>query len=122
MAATAGLGLELTAAAKGWLLDQNTQPEFGARPIRRIVQDFVQDPIVDGLTDGEFVTGDTLRADAPPPEGEGLVFARVAGEEIPTPPPTAEEAPTITPAGATVSTDGDAEATPPGRVTSDSQG
>ena len=122
MAAGAGLGLELTPAAKDWLLDQNTQPEFGARPIRRIVQDFVQDPIVDGLTDGEFVPGDTLRADAPPPGGNSLLFGKVAGEDVPAPPATTEESPAIIPSSATVSAGGDAEAIPPGRATRDSQG
>ncbi len=105
MAASSGLQLSLTAAAKEWLLDQNTQPEFGARPIRRIVQDFVQDPIVDGLTDGAFTFGDTLQADAPAEGGTGLVFTKSATEIAPTADPitpetTAPEAPEVLASGA----------------------
>jgi ATP-dependent Clp protease ATP-binding subunit ClpB len=66
MAANAGLAVELTPAGKEWLLDQNHEPEFGARPIRRIVQDHVLDALVDGLTDGRFAPGDTVRIDATP--------------------------------------------------------
>jgi ATP-dependent Clp protease ATP-binding subunit ClpC len=76
MAANAGFRLEITPGAREWLLDQNTQPEFGARPIRRIVQDFVQDALVDGLTEGRFGAGDTVRAEAPAAGGKGLVFAK----------------------------------------------
>ncbi|HEU5329455.1 MAG TPA: hypothetical protein VFU78_15290, partial [Thermomicrobiales bacterium] len=80
MAANAGLRVEITPAAKEWLLDQNTEPEFGARPIRRIVQDFVQDALVDGLTDARFAAGDTIRADAPAdPAATELAFSKVTG-------------------------------------------
>ncbi len=102
MAANAGLRLDITDGAKSWLLDQNTQPEFGARPIRRIVQDFVQDALVDGLTDGQFAHGDTVLADAPVLGGKELVFARVdasgvppvvpaTNEPLPAPPPESSE-------------------------------
>jgi ATP-dependent Clp protease ATP-binding subunit ClpC len=96
MAAGAGLRFDLTPAAKEWLLDQNTQPEFGARPIRRIVQDFVQDALVDGLTDGDFGHGDTVRADAPPPGGKALILAKVTGATSAAPPAAPET--TTTPA------------------------
>lgn len=65
MAATAGLTIEVTAGAKDWLLAQNDEPEFGARPLRRIVQDHLLDALVDGLTGGRFARGDTIRTDAP---------------------------------------------------------
>jgi ATP-dependent Clp protease ATP-binding subunit ClpA len=99
MAAGAGLRFELTPASKEWLLDQNTQPEFGARPIRRIVQDFVQDALVDGLTNGDFAGGDTVRADAPPPGGKDLVFTKIVGStEVPAVPPAQAEVATPPPA------------------------
>lgn len=66
MATGAGLAVEVTAAAKDWLLTQNDEPEFGARPLRRIVQDHLLDALVDGLTDGHFKRGDTIKVDAPP--------------------------------------------------------
>ncbi len=115
MAAGAGLRLDVTAAAKDWLLDQNTQPEFGARPVRRIVQDFVQDALVDGLTDGGLAPGTTVRADAPPPGGKALIFAQVAtsaaplSDDRPAEPP--EPAAPVTP---TASDDSGAAETPPG--------
>ena len=83
MAANAGFAIEITPGAKEWLLDQNDQPEFGARPIRRIVQDFVQDALVDGLTNGEFGPGDTVRAEAPAIGGKALALSKVAGAAVP---------------------------------------
>lgn len=44
-----GIDLELTAAAKQWLLDQNDQPEFGARPLRRIIGRYLREPLADFL-------------------------------------------------------------------------
>ncbi|HET8627923.1 MAG TPA: ATP-dependent Clp protease ATP-binding subunit [Thermomicrobiales bacterium] len=81
MARNAGLHVEITEPAKDWLLAQNHEPEFGARPIRRIVQDYVLDALVDGLTDAQFAAGDTVRIDAP---GEGpLMLTRVEGTAAP---------------------------------------
>ncbi|MDP9371381.1 MAG: ATP-dependent Clp protease ATP-binding subunit, partial [Chloroflexota bacterium] len=85
MAEGAGLRVEVTPAAQDWLLSRNDEPEFGARPIRRIVQDFVQDRLVDGLTDGEFAAGDGVRVDV---AGEGpLLFTKVERPAVA--PPTA---------------------------------
>jgi len=89
MAANAGFRLDITPGAREWLLDQNNQPEFGARPIRRIVQDFVQDALVDGLTENRFGAGDTVRAVAPPAGGKALIFAKGEAVALPV---VAEEA------------------------------
>ena len=43
------LKLEVTEAAKSWLLDQNEHPEWGARPLRRIIQKHVREPMADFL-------------------------------------------------------------------------
>lgn len=67
-----GLTLELTDAAITWLLAQNDHPEWGARPLRRIIRKFVREPLADYLLTREPPAGAALRLDA----GEsGLVFA-----------------------------------------------
>ncbi len=49
LAAAQGITLELTATAKEWLLAQNDQPEFGARPLRRIIARHLRQPLADFL-------------------------------------------------------------------------
>jgi ATP-dependent Clp protease ATP-binding subunit ClpA len=49
LAAKQGIDLELTPAAKEWLLAQNDQPEFGARPLRRIIGRHLREPLADFL-------------------------------------------------------------------------
>lgn len=44
-----GLQLEITPAAKQWMLAQNNEPEFGARPLRRIIARYVREPLADFL-------------------------------------------------------------------------
>jgi ATP-dependent Clp protease ATP-binding subunit ClpC len=44
-----GIELELTQGAKEWLLAQNDQPEFGARPLRRIIGRYLREPLADFL-------------------------------------------------------------------------
>ena len=44
-----GVALEITDAAKGWMLAQNDHPEWGARPLRRIIQKNMREPLADWL-------------------------------------------------------------------------
>ncbi len=49
LAANQGIELNLTDAAKEWLLAQNDQPEYGARPLRRIIARNLREPLADYL-------------------------------------------------------------------------
>jgi ATP-dependent Clp protease ATP-binding subunit ClpC len=49
LAANQGIELNLTPAAKEWLLAQNDEPEFGARPLRRIIARHLREPLADYL-------------------------------------------------------------------------
>ncbi len=42
------------------LADQGYDPDFGARPLRRVIQQRVEDPLSDKLLSGEFVHGDSI--------------------------------------------------------------
>ncbi|MBI2853669.1 MAG: ATP-dependent Clp protease ATP-binding subunit [Chloroflexi bacterium] len=55
--------LEITEAAKELLASKGYDPAFGARPLRRVVQDMVEDPLSEGLLRGDFRTGDTVIID-----------------------------------------------------------
>ncbi|MGI8424167.1 MAG: AAA family ATPase [Chloroflexota bacterium] len=55
--AAQGIVLETTPEAKGWLLAQHTEPEFGARPLNRIVQTHVKDAVAENLIGGTLVPG-----------------------------------------------------------------
>jgi len=49
LAASQGVALEVTPAARAWLLAQNHEPGMGARPLRRILQRYVRDALADYL-------------------------------------------------------------------------
>ncbi len=68
-----GLGLELSDDARAYLARTGYDPDFGARPLKRIIQREVADPIALALLQGEYRDGDTVRVDASP---DGLVFAK----------------------------------------------
>ncbi len=64
-----GLKLEIGDSAKTWLLAQNDHPEWGARPLRRIIQKFVREPLADYLLDKNPAAGAKIRVDV---DGKGL--------------------------------------------------
>ena len=58
-----GLKLEITPAAREWLADMGYDPEFGARPLKRVIQREVQDPLALKILSGDFREGDTIKID-----------------------------------------------------------
>jgi len=58
-----GISLEVTEAAKDWLAEKGYDPQFGARPVRRVVQDSVEDKLSDSILAGELNPGDTAFID-----------------------------------------------------------
>lgn len=62
--ANRGLRLEVTEAAKAWLLGQNSHPEWGARPLRRIIQRHLREPMADHLLAHSADQGTTVHVDA----------------------------------------------------------
>ena len=58
-----GLKLEISPAAREWLADAGYDPEFGARPLKRVIQREVQDPLALKILSGDFREGDTIKID-----------------------------------------------------------
>ncbi len=75
------LVIEMTEAAKAWLGKTGYNVEFGARPLRRLVQDVVADKLSDELLSGNFTAGDTIIMDV---EEDEIVLHR---KEVPEPLP-----------------------------------
>ena len=68
-----GLGLELTPAAKQLLATKGYDPELGARPLRRAIQRFVEDPMSEQILLHQMLAGDIILADVAA-AGDELVF------------------------------------------------
>jgi ATP-dependent Clp protease ATP-binding subunit ClpB len=67
------LQLSLTDEARAHLARVGYDPDFGARPLKRVLQREIADPIALKLLEGEFHDGDTIVVDASP---DGLVFTK----------------------------------------------
>ena len=66
-----GIKLEVTEAARDFLGDKGYDEVFGARPLRRVIQDMVEDKLSESLLRGQFQPGDTAVVDL---EGEEIVM------------------------------------------------
>jgi ATP-dependent Clp protease ATP-binding subunit ClpC len=58
------LAIELTNEAKQVLAELGYDPNFGARPLRRLIQNQIVDPISEGLLGGTYSAGDLIHVDA----------------------------------------------------------
>jgi ATP-dependent Clp protease ATP-binding subunit ClpC len=52
--------LEASEEAKGLLATQGYDPHYGARPLRRVIQTMIEDPLSEAILAGEYNTGDTV--------------------------------------------------------------
>jgi ATP-dependent Clp protease ATP-binding subunit ClpB len=71
--ASRGLGLELTPKARGFLAEVGFDPVYGARPLKRAIQQHLQDALAVKILDGTFADGDNILAEI---EGDKLVFSK----------------------------------------------
>ncbi|WP_435140019.1 ATP-dependent chaperone ClpB [Pseudopelagicola sp. nBUS_19] len=75
--------VELDDAAKKWLADEGYDPVFGARPLKRVIQRAVQNPMAEGLLAGDIRDGDTVPITA---SADGLIIGdRFGTSEHPKP-------------------------------------
>ncbi|MDU9047593.1 MAG: ATP-dependent chaperone ClpB [Candidatus Electrothrix sp. Rat3] len=68
------LTVELTEAAKLFLVETGYDPSYGARPLKRAIQRYIEDPLALEILEGRFSEGDTVRIDRG--EENRLVFGR----------------------------------------------
>jgi ATP-dependent Clp protease ATP-binding subunit ClpB len=66
------LALVVTPAAEAWLAKAGYDPTFGARPLRRVIQHHVEDPLALALLDGRYAEGATITVD----ESDGEIVLR----------------------------------------------
>ena len=72
--------LEAGDAAIDWLSENGYNPEFGARPLRRLIQNEVEDRLSDGILSGEFGLASIVRIDVD--DDGGLTMYTVEDEEL----------------------------------------
>ncbi|HYE96641.1 MAG TPA: ATP-dependent Clp protease ATP-binding subunit [Rubricoccaceae bacterium] len=85
-----GIEVELTDAAKEFLVEKGYDPQFGARPLRRALQKYVEDPMAEAILTADLQAGSKITVDHKGPE-DALLFktkkpsARRAPKEAPEP-------------------------------------
>jgi len=76
-----GLTAELTEKARSWLAKVGFDPSFGARPLRRALQKYVESPLSISLLSGEFHSGDHVLVDVNE-EANKIVFSKAEKEAV----------------------------------------
>ncbi len=75
-----GLKLELTDQAKEFLIDKGYNPEFGARPLRRAIEHYIEDPLSESVLAGKFKGKNLIKIDVQDEE-----HLKLEGFDLPTP-------------------------------------
>ena len=65
--------IDLSDAALELLAEKGYDPHYGARPLKRVIQRLLQDPLATSILEGDFPEGSKIRVDADP-SGERLNF------------------------------------------------
>jgi len=67
------MSIDLTDDAKHLIAEEGYDPTFGARPLKRVIQQRIENPLASKLLSGEFAPGDTIRVDI---EGNSFTFTK----------------------------------------------
>ena len=84
-----GYSIKLTDAAKDFLVEKGYDEQFGARPLRRALQKYLEDPLAEEIISAQLQEGDRIEGDAM--EGQDELAIRIIKGEAPTPAEAAEE-------------------------------
>ena len=76
------LDIEVTQAAKDALCDAGFDPDYGARPLKRAIQQYLLNPMAKAIVAGGYQPGDTIRVDLQrdpdnPDDPGHMVFERI---------------------------------------------
>jgi ATP-dependent Clp protease ATP-binding subunit ClpC len=74
------LTLRLTQGANDFLVDHGYDEHFGARPLKRAIQKYVEDPLSEKILVGDFAKGDEIEVDVAP-DKERLAFRALSGSK-----------------------------------------
>ncbi len=75
-----GIAVTLDDASREWLSAKGYDPQYGARPLKRVIMRAIESPLSKKLLAGEFAAGDTVRVTVAE-GGEALAFEKVAARE-----------------------------------------
>jgi len=70
--------VKLTPGATDFLVKHGYDQTYGARPLKRAIQRYIEDPLSEKILTGEFVRGDEIEVDVAP-EGDKLTFRALTG-------------------------------------------
>ena len=72
-----GIRLEITDDAKDLLVEKGYDKEYGARPLRRVIQNMIEDQLSEAILEGKYESGDMARADR---KGDEIIIEREAAK------------------------------------------
>ena len=75
---TLGFTLELTAGAKKFIAEKGYDQQFGARPLHRAIQKYLEDPLAEEILNNHIKEGDTVQADYN--EEEKKIVFKIGGQ------------------------------------------
>jgi ATP-dependent Clp protease ATP-binding subunit ClpC len=75
-----GLHLDINQAAKEFLIEKGYNPEYGARPLRRAIERYIEDPLSEGLLRGEFEGKNVIKIDVK--DEDNLNFKGVKSKKV----------------------------------------
>jgi ATP-dependent Clp protease ATP-binding subunit ClpB len=83
MLASRRIKLELTPDARKYVIDMGYEPRFGARPLRRALQRYLQDPLSSAILEGGYQEGETVLVKLKTPDNpeNGLAFEKKSVED-----------------------------------------
>jgi len=72
-----GLSLKINKKIKEFLVEKGYDPKFGARPLRRTIEEYIEDPLSEDVLRGKFGLGASIKAEL---KKETVVFSGTKGQ------------------------------------------